>query len=431
MDNKLYLPQGYDSLSTALKNGGYSEVVANDQPGEKNGTFSHAPFMFSHGERGGPMATYLVEADARSNFKMWTNTTVSRVIRTDSRITGVEVEAYGNGGLCGTVKVTPNTGRVVLSAGAFGTSKILFRSGIGPSDVLDVVKASSDGATMIDESQWINLPVGKNLNDHTSTDIVIHNPDAVFYDFYAAYDTPIAADKNSYLNGRTGILAQSAPNLAPIFWDEITGSDGSVRQFQYTSRIEASHGITSNQTQTITQYLGRGKTSTGRVTMTPNLDLDISTLPYINTAEDKAAIIAGINKVRKAFSNSSTISVVYPAANQTTEDFLTAYPLTVSERTANHWIGTAKMGLDSGLVNNGTSVVDTNTKVYGTDNVSLDLFPVSTLSIHDIHADITIALRRRRLHLPRHDVQQPLCPDRQRRRARIREDPRPVHLQLD
>lgn len=48
---------------------------------------------------------------------------------------------------------------------------------------------------------------------------------------------------------------------------------------------------------------------------------------------------------------------------------LTTYqPVTPSKRSANHWIGTAKIGTDSGLTG-GTSVVDLNTKVYGTDNV--------------------------------------------------------------
>lgn len=40
-------------------------------------------------------------------------------------------------------------------------------------------------------------------------------------------------------------------------------------------------------------------------------------------------------------------------------------------------MGTAKMGTDSGLVG-GTSVVDTNTRVYGTDNlyvVDASIFP--------------------------------------------------------
>lgn len=49
-----------------------------------------------------------------------------------------------------------------------------------------------------------------------------------------------------------------------------------------------------------------------------------------------------------------------------------------SNRRANHWIGTSKMGLDDGTKPNGTAVVDTNTKVYGTDNlfvVDASVFP--------------------------------------------------------
>lgn len=49
-----------------------------------------------------------------------------------------------------------------------------------------------------------------------------------------------------------------------------------------------------------------------------------------------------------------------------------------SNRRANHWIGTAKIGTDDGRTNNGTAVVDLNTKVYGTDNlfvVDASIFP--------------------------------------------------------
>jgi len=377
-DGKLYLPQSYDSVAHALQMAGYRSVTANDAPGDKNHTFSAAPFMYSHGERGGPMATYLVDADAKSNFKLWTNTTVSRVMRNGSHITGVEVEAYGDGGYCGKVNVTPMTGRVILSAGAFGTSKILMRSGIGPADQLAVVKSSADGPNMIDESQWLDLPVGKNLHDHTSTDVVIHNKQSVFYDYYAAYDTPITGDKNSYLNDRTGPLAQSAPNINPMFWDEITGTDGSVRQLQWQTRTEGAHGIGNNGSMTISQYLGRGKTSVGRMTITQSLNMVVSDLPYMNTKEDRLAIINGLEMLRTAFSNSSVLSLVYPPANQTIEDFVDSYTMTVGSRSGNHWMGSAKMGVDSGLVNNGTSVVDLNTRVYGTDNlfvVDASIFP--------------------------------------------------------
>ena len=49
----------------------------------------------------------------------------------------------------------------------------------------------------------------------------------------------------------------------------------------------------------------------------------------------------------------------------------------MNARRSNHWIGTAKMGTDSGLTG-GTSVVDTNTRVYGTGNlfvVDASIFP--------------------------------------------------------
>jgi cellobiose dehydrogenase (acceptor) len=48
-----------------------------------------------------------------------------------------------------------------------------------------------------------------------------------------------------------------------------------------------------------------------------------------------------------------------------------------SNRRSNHWMGTAKLGTDDGR-NGGSAVVDTNTKVYGTDNlfvVDASIFP--------------------------------------------------------
>lgn len=71
---------------------------------------------------------------------------------------------------------------------------------------------------MIAESEWIELPVGENLVDHVNvsakrtgevaimlirclqTDVVVTHPDVVFYDFKAAYKTPIESDATSYLS---------------------------------------------------------------------------------------------------------------------------------------------------------------------------------------------------------------------------------------
>lgn len=77
---------------------------------------------------------------------------------------------------------------------------------------------------------------------------MINDKDSVFYDFYAAYTNPIASDASAYLNKRSGILAQSAPNIGPIFFDVIPGSmtDGVDRQLQWTARVEGSAGFPDN-----------------------------------------------------------------------------------------------------------------------------------------------------------------------------------------
>ena len=377
-DGQLYLQQGYNVVAGGLRAAGWTNVTANNVPDQKNRTFSHTPYMYINGERGGPLATYLVTAKARSNFAMWTNTTVNRVIRNGAQITGVQVQAYGPGGYAGTVNVTPSTGRVILAAGTFGTPKILYRSGIGPTDQLQVVAAStSDKSSMISNSQWINLPVGKNLVEQTNTDVVIRHPDVVFYDFYEAYDDPIAADRDLYLSRRSGILAQSAPNIGPIAWDQIKGSDGITRQLQWTSRVEGSLGADNNNTMTISMYLGRGTTSRGAISITPNLDITVSTLPFLRDSNDVAAVVQGITNLQNALSNVKNLTWLSPAPGQSASDYVSSYVIAAGSRRSNHWMGTCKMGTDSGL-NGGTSVVDTNTLVYGTKNlfiVDASIFP--------------------------------------------------------
>lgn len=216
-DGKLYRQEGFNVLASGFNQSGWSYVTPNDHPDKKNHTYGHTTYMFEHGERGGPMATYLVTASQRKLFTLWTNTAVTRVVRVGGHAVGVETECYGAGGKAGTVNVTPVKGRVILSAGTFGSAKLLMRSGIGPTDQLEVVKASEkDGKGMIASSDWINLPVGYNLVDHVNTDTIITHPDVVFYDFYQAWDDPIPSDESAYLTNRTGILAQAAPNIGPM-----------------------------------------------------------------------------------------------------------------------------------------------------------------------------------------------------------------------
>jgi cellobiose dehydrogenase (acceptor) len=128
MDGKRFFQQGYEVIAGGLRAANWINITANNLPDTKNKAYSYTPFMFSGGERGGPLATYLWSATRRPNMQLWTGTQVRRLIRTGSRVTGVEVEPFINGGYVGRALVKPTTGRVILSAGVYGTAKILFRS---------------------------------------------------------------------------------------------------------------------------------------------------------------------------------------------------------------------------------------------------------------------------------------------------------------
>ncbi|KAI0134670.1 cellobiose dehydrogenase [Xylariales sp. AK1849] len=377
-DGVLYQAEAFNLLSAGFKQAGWTNVEPNQQPTAKNHTYGRTEYMFDHGERGGPMSTYLATAMERPNFSLVMNTAVRRVIRDGAHVTGVELECAGDNGSAGTINVTATTGRVILSAGTFGSAKLLMRSGIGPADQLAIVANSTDGATMVAEDEWISLPVGYNLVDHLNTDVYVTHPDVVFYDFYAAYTDPIPGDKEKYLTNRTGILTQAAPNIGPMFWDEITSADGGVRQLQYTARVEGADKTGTNNTIIMSQYLGRGSTSRGRMAIKGDLSTVVATAPYLHTDGDKEAVLKSIDNVRAALANVKNLTWALPLANQSTADYVDSLVVSAAARRSNHWMGTAKIGTDDGRVNNGSAVVDLNTKVYGTDNlfvVDASIFP--------------------------------------------------------
>ena len=128
-DGVRYLPEAHEILSDALSSAGWDEVNALEEPNSKRKTYTESPFMFNEeAERGGPLSTYLASASSRDNFELWTNTQVKRVIRKNGHVTGLEVEPYAGEGYKGTVQLTEGSGRAILSAGTFGSAKILLRS---------------------------------------------------------------------------------------------------------------------------------------------------------------------------------------------------------------------------------------------------------------------------------------------------------------
>jgi len=321
LDGVRYVQSGFDTVRQGLANAGWKSVTANDSPDQKNRTYAHTAYMYSNGERGGPMATYLLSASKRKNFHMWLNTSVERVNRVGGHATSLDVLPTNNGGYAGTLNLTALTGRVIIAAGAFGTPKLLFRSGIGPTDQLQIVNTSTDAPFMAKSQAWINLPVGYNLDDHLNTDTVISHPNVSYYDWPAAWNTPNTTDAQNYLTKRIGPLTQAAPNIGPMMWEEIKGPDGIVRQMQWTSRVEGSGGQPNGNTMTLSLYLGRGQLSRGRTTIGKGLNMVVSTLPYGDT-NDLASVAMAIDNMKAALLTVKNLTYLLPPANMSGADYL-------------------------------------------------------------------------------------------------------------
>jgi cellobiose dehydrogenase (acceptor) len=73
---------------------------------------------------------------------------------------------------------------------------------------------------------------------------------------------------------------------------------------------------------TLSQYLGRGSTSRGRMTISPRLDTIVSTPPYLRDQNDVDAVVRGIDNMRQALKGIGNLTWARPAANMSTTDYV-------------------------------------------------------------------------------------------------------------
>lgn len=73
---------------------------------------------------------------------------------------------------------------------------------------------------------------------------------------------------------------------------------------------------------TLTNYLGTGSVSRGKLSINNQLRTIVSQSPYLNNAADKAAVVASIQSLRDSLSKVSGIQWVRPTASQATDAFV-------------------------------------------------------------------------------------------------------------
>ncbi|KAK0473373.1 cellobiose dehydrogenase flavoprotein-like protein [Armillaria novae-zelandiae] len=349
-DGLRYLEQVADVVGELLDSQGYSQVTINDDPNNKDKVYGYSAFDLIDGKRGGPVASYLRTATARSNFVLQQYTNVLNVVRDGSTITGVKTNdtTIGSNGI---VSLNEN-GRVILSAGSMGSTRILFRSGIGPADMITLVQGDATAsANLPTEADWISLPVGYNVSDNPSINLVFTHPDVDSYDNWA--DPTVRACLHKHLQDLN-------------FWRSYDGDDGVTRWLQGTARPGAASLTTSmdyNETQifTITAYLSTGITSRGRIGIDSSLTARTIEDPWLQNDFDKNTLIQGISDIVNSIGNVSGLTMIMPDNTTTVEEYINNYD--TSSLGSNHWVGANTIG------DEGAAVVDENTKVYGTDNL--------------------------------------------------------------
>ncbi|KAF1976444.1 GMC oxidoreductase [Bimuria novae-zelandiae CBS 107.79] len=355
-DGKYYDDMAYKVVSSYLDAQGFTNVDSIEAPNEKRMVYSRPAWSITNNLRAGPARTYMPFAEELDNFTLQLGAKVIQVKRTGSTVTGVLAELED--GSQQIINLKPG-GKVVLAAGALSTPRILWNSGIGKSDALKIVQGGTTGVQLPDEADWIDLPVGHGLKDHAQAPLqftISRNQSA--YKFNDIATGPVQSDLELYQQG-SGVLTQAAQRMH--LWTSVNGTDGRERFLQGTV------SIMKDNTITIKTFLTHGTTSTGELGITAGGNTVLNVKPWLVDEADKAALEGfaqwWMDICGNSTSTSTTNTTMALAAGSTPASIIAD-----SLISGDHWVGTTKMGTDDGR-SNGTAVVDTNTKVYGTDNL--------------------------------------------------------------
>ncbi|KAF5344858.1 hypothetical protein D9756_011190 [Leucocoprinus leucothites] len=207
----------------------------------------------------------------------------------------------------------------------------------------------------------VNLPVGENVSDNPSVNLVFTHPSVDAYDNWAkVWSDPRKADADQYIASQSGILAQSSTRLN--FWRAYPGSDGKTRYMQGTARpgaasITTDYPYNASQIMTITVYLSTGITSRGRIGIDAAMTARALKEPWLTDSVDKAVLRTALHDLTSTISSVQGLTMITPDNTTTIDDYLDNYDL--SSMNSNHWVGSCSIG----------SVVDANTKVQNTNNL--------------------------------------------------------------
>ncbi len=173
----------YDAWIQAALAAGFP--VTDDYNGKQQEGFGRGQYTIRDGYRSSAASAYLRLARKRPNLEVATRAHATRVLMRGTRASGVE---YRKGGRLVRAEAERE---VILSAGAFNTPPLLMLSGIGPAAHLREM-----GIEPV-----IDLPVGKNLQDHLAVIVFFRRLDESTFIKQMRFDRMAVSMIRAYLFG--------------------------------------------------------------------------------------------------------------------------------------------------------------------------------------------------------------------------------------
>jgi choline dehydrogenase-like flavoprotein len=300
---------------------------------------------------------YLRPAKNRKNLSIATQAHVKKVIIENKKAVGVEALIGGK------VHIYTSKREVIVTAGAYGSPKILQLSGIG--DPADLAAA---GVPVVHALKG----VGKNLQDHCDLDIIYSIKDYISLDRLAKPRFHTIAAGAEYVLFKKGPLASTAVEGGMFnFVDKSEKTPGLQFHFLPAAGIEAGvaavkpgYGVTLN-----VYYVRPRSRGWVRIANTDPKAAPLINPNYLADDYDLEATVEGLRQMREIMSQPAMAKFVtaeHLAGNSelTNKDSYIEFARNFG-RTSYHPVGTCAMGIDD------NSVVDANLKVYGIEGLRI------------------------------------------------------------
>ena len=301
------------------------------------------------GKRQSTARTFLKACEKRPNLTVLTGALAERILFEDQRAIGVAFNRDGK------TEQAFASGEVILSGGVINSPQLLELSGIGQKDHLEKL-----GIEVLKD-----LPgVGENLQDHLTINIQ-QGIDGIgtFYE----ETRPLALVKNllKYFTKGNGLLAHPAAQVGVFFRTDqaLKTPDAQIHFAPAASEADKKGNLKPKPGTTATVcHLNPESRGSVHITSTQASDYPRIRANYLDTENDRSAMIAAVRKVREIFQAPALkkhLSHEFSPGDavQSDQDILSF--IKAEAESVYHPVGTCKMGNDS------AAVVDSRLRVHG------------------------------------------------------------------